>query len=310
MVAALLCAWSCHESPRTAPEPSDGQPGPSAQPAEVRPDKLVFAFQKQKDPREVRSAAQTLAGMLSQQIGIPVEVLVPASYGASVQAVVSGRAHVFYVSSVPYLLARENAPVDLLLAEQRDGRTDYDSVFVVQRDAPYRSLEDLRGKRMMFTSPTSTSGYVMAYSRLVDEGLLAARQDPEAFFGDFKFANGYDRALLAVLNGQADACAVSEYAIEGPQADAYLSAEQRRGLRVLAETPGVPTHVVAARADLPVAVRAQVKRALLDISRARPDLLADVYGAARFVEAEPDVHLAAAVRALSNTGLAAKVLVK
>ena len=75
-------------------------------------------------------------------------------------------------------------------------------LFVVKKDSPYKSLQDLKGKRMMFTSPTSTSGYVMAYSRLVDEGLLQPKENPNKYFGEVRFAGGYDRALLAVLNDQ------------------------------------------------------------------------------------------------------------
>ena len=162
----------------------------------------------------------------------------------------------------------------------------------------------------MFTSPTSTSGYVMAYSRLGDEGLLEAKQKPDAFFSTAEFANGYDKALLAVLNGQADACAVSDYTMEGPKAGAYLTTEDREGLRVLSQTPGVPTHLIGARADLPQDLRDAIKAALLEVSRDNADMLADVYGAARFVESTAERHLVGAVKALTNTGLAAQALVK
>ncbi len=277
--------------------------------AEV-PEKLAFAFQKQKDPRSIQEHAERVAEILGDRIGIPVEVRVPTSYGATVQALISNRAHVAYVDSISFLLARSEAPVRLILVELRDGRTEYDSIFVVRKDSPLQNLAELRGKRMMFTSNTSTSGYVMAYSRLVNEGLLEKEQDPEEFFDEVGFAGGYDRALLAVLRGQADACAVSAYTMEGLKADIYLDAEQRDQLRVLTRTPGVPTHLICLRADLPEDLQEKIKASLLAISKDHPELLADVYGASEFVEADQDEHVAKTVEALKNTGLGPKGLVK
>jgi phosphonate transport system substrate-binding protein len=269
----------------------------------------VVVFQKQKDPREIRAAADKVAAELSRRIGIPVEVEIPASYSASVQALVSDRAQVAYLSAIPYLLASQEADVDIAVAEVRAGTTDYDSVFVVAKESPIRSLADLRGKRMMFTSPTSASGYVMPYARLVQEKLLAPREDPAKFFSRVGFAGGYDRALQAVANGQADVTAVSDYAIEGPKADLYGTPELRAKLRVLARTPGVPTHLLAVRADLPPDLREKLTTALLEISATQPELLADVYGAASFERVGED-HVATAERALADTGLAAKRLVE
>ncbi len=274
------------------------------------PDRLVFAFQRQADPRQVQEKAENLAAILSEELGIRVEVLVPASYGASVQALVSNRAHVAYLSSIPFLLAREEAPVELLLAEVRDERTEYDSIFVVAKDSPYETIEDLRGARMMWTSATSASGYVFPYSRLVREEFLQRGEDPARFFSRVNYAGGYDRALDAVVRGQADVCAVSYYTMEGDRADLYISGENREKLRVLERTPGVPTHLLSVRSDLPEDLRERLKRVLLRLSEEQPDLFADVYGAASFKAVEEDEHVRMAVEALENTGLAAGRLVR
>lgn len=277
---------------------------------ETMPDRIVIAFQRQADPRQIQENANELARILTDELGIPVQVLVPTSYGASVQALVSNRAQVAYLSSIPYLLAKEEAPVELLLAEVRDERTDYDSIFVVAKDSPYETLEDTRGERMMWTSPTSASGYVFPYSRMVRDGLLQKEQNPADFFGQVSYAGSYDRALSAVLRGQADVCAVSYYTMEGDRTAMYISDEDREKLRVLDRTPGVPTHLLCARTDLPQALRTQLREALLAISEERPELLADVYGAASFKKVPEEEHIKTAVEALENTGLAAGRLVR
>ena len=294
-----------------APKPAQPETRPAEPAAKPAPAKLVIAFQKQKDPAAVQDSADKVAAVLTERLGMPVEVLIPANYSASVQALASGKAHVAYVSAIPYLLARQEAPVRVVLAEVRDDKTAYDSIFVVRKDAPYETLDELRGKTMMFTSPTSTSGYVMALSRLVNEGHVTKQGDPAEFFGRVGFAGGYDRALLAVLNGQADACAVSDYTMTGPKADLYLNEEQRSQLRILTRTSGVPTHLICVRSDLPKQLQENITEGFLHISENSPEVLADVYGASTFAVVEDEKkHLEKAVEALDNTGLAPEKLVK
>jgi len=311
-VLALSILWlsGCQKSQNTSTKAKEANAQADKKESEKNPTKLVFSFQKQKDPKKVKETAELVSKKLSKDLGLPVEVMIPSSYGASVQALVSNHAQVAYMSSIPFLLAKSEAPVRPLLVEERADKTFYHSIFVVKKDSPYKTLHDLKNKRMMFTSPTSTSGYVMAYSRLVDEKILAPQQSPKDFFSEVRFAGGYDRALLSVLNGQADACAVSDYTMVGKKADIYLSEEQRDQLRILTRTPGVPTHLIAIRDDLPAQLQSKLKSALLKISQERPELLADVYGAAKFVEVNEDIHLKGAVNALANTGLDKKKLVK
>lgn len=276
----------------------------------TKPEKIVFVFQKQKDPKAIQESADKVAEFLTKEIGTKVEVMVPTSYGATVQALISNKAQAAYASALPFLLAKAEAPVKMIVAEERNGKTSYNSIFVVAKDSPYQSLADLKGKRMVFTSPTSTSGYVMAFYRLIQDGLLKPAQDPKEFFSTVTFGGGYDKALLAVANGQADACAVSDYTMEGPKVDLYLkNKEDRDKLRILAKTPGVPTHGVCVRTDLPQDLQDKLQAALLKLSEQHSELLADVYGASKFTKVGDD-HVEVAAKAIKDTGLDIKEVTK
>lgn len=273
---------------------------------------LVFAFQKQKDPVQVKAGADRMAALLAEALGRPVKAFVPTDYSATVQALVSRQADFAYISAIPFLLARRDGGATILLAEKRldsegRARTSYDSALVVRRDSPLRSLEDLRAQarktRVSFTSTTSTSGYVMAYSRLVSEGILAPRQQPKEVFRSVNFAGSYGQALRQVLERRAEVAAVSAYTVEGSTADVYLRPEERANLRVLARTPDVPTHLVCARGGIDPALREQVKRALLDLAAREPRLLEQVYGASTLVEVDEQAHVRAAVDALDRLGV-------
>jgi len=276
------------------------------------PEKIVFVFQKQKQPDKLREAADAVGQALTASLGVPVDVVVPANYSASVQALVTGQADVAYVSSLPFLLARRDGGAKLILAEQRDDaqgntRTDYDSLMVVRKDSELQTIEDLKAKAgetaFCFTSPTSTSGFVFASLRLVREGVMTAGQKPDSVFKEVQYGGSYTQALQQVVAGNADVAAVSFYTVEGPRADVYLSAQERDQLRILARTPGVPTHVVCVRDGLSDAWAGKIRDALLKLSAEQPDLLADVYGTSRFIEVDENAHVQSAIEAVAATGI-------
>lgn len=295
-----------------------GAEKPAAKP-EAELEKLVFVFQKQKEPEALKASADAVAKELSDRLGIPVEVVVPSDYSASVAALVSGQADAAYVSSLPFLLARRDGQAEVLLAEQRPDaqgeiRTDYDSLIVVPKDSPLRTLDDLvsaaGSTRFCFTSATSTSGFIFPLKALVESGLLKAGEKPEGAFKEVSYAGGYSQALQQVVDGRADAAAVSFYTMEGPSTDTYLPQADREKLRILARISGVPTHVVSVRAGLSDAWKGKIRAALMDLAEAKPDLLKDVYGAASFVEVDEDAHVAASVKAVEAAGLPLEGLAK
>ncbi len=270
---------------------------------------LTFTFQRQKDPAKLKDDADLLGRELSKDLGLPVNVVIPTSYGATVQALISKRADVAMLSSLPYLLAKQETEVEILLVEKRKGRTSYDSVFIVKADSPYQSLSDLKGKRMAFTSPTSGSGYVFPLGHLIQQGFFEAGQKPDTFFGKAFFAGGYDQALRSILRGQADIAAVSDYVMEGDSADKYLTADERSKLRILTRVPGVPTHLIAVRKDLPADLKKEIRAAIKKISETQPELLSDLYGTAEFVAAGEE-HVAPTEEALNRTGLQRREVVE
>lgn len=289
-----------------------GGTSPDAPAAGSDPDRIVVLFQRQRDPESTREHARLAAEFLAERLGMPVSAVVPGNYAASVQSLVAGQADVAYLSALPFLLARRDAGARLVLAEVREDRegrrrTTYDSVLVARADSELEGFESIASRagtlRVCFTSPTSTSGFVMPMRRFVQAGLAAPGQDPKEIFGSVSYGGGYSGALREVLLGRADVAAVSAYTVEGPHTDLYLSDEELAGLRVIDRTPEVPTHLVAVRGGLSAALEARIAEALLALASERPDLLANVYGATEFRRVDEEEHLRSAVEAVAATGL-------
>jgi phosphonate transport system substrate-binding protein len=279
---------------------------------QVENKELTFIFQKQKRPDEIKKAADLVSEYLSNEIKIPVKAVVPSDYTASVQALVSKKADFAYLSSLPFLLARRDGNAQALLVEERkdpqgNARTEYDSVLVALKSSPLNSIEDIaknaKELRVVFTSPTSTSGYIFPYSRFVDEKIMTPGQDPKQAFKSAHFGGGYTQAVDEVLQGRADFAAVSYYVVEGAEAAAYYKEDKLSQLKVIARTPGVPTHMIAAKEGLPECLKEKISQALIKMGSERPELLKDVYGTSTFVRTEENKHVLGTVKAVERIKL-------
>ena len=85
-------------------------------------EKLIFAFQPQENPEGLQLNGKKLAEFMEKETGIKCEIFVPTSYAAVVEALRGNNAHVAYFSGWPYLIAHNTAGVELLVAEERDGK--------------------------------------------------------------------------------------------------------------------------------------------------------------------------------------------
>ncbi|HEY5779915.1 MAG TPA: phosphate/phosphite/phosphonate ABC transporter substrate-binding protein [Terrimicrobiaceae bacterium] len=253
--------------------------------------KVVVALKPDKDPDAMIAERAQLSQYLSKQLGKPVEVIVPLSSAVILEGLGNGTIDLAYLAATDMLNAMKEQTATVLLAGEIDGKTSYQSYWITLREKPYQSVDDLKGKSIAFSSKTSTSGYVIPLWDLRQRNLISDSGKAEEFFGagNVWFGSGYVSAVERVLNGDAEAAAVSYYVLDK---DKHLTAEQRQKLRRLAEQGPVPTHVVAIRSQISDADRAALRNALLSMDREDPGLRDRVF-TSRLVEVDPAAHLGA-----------------
>jgi phosphonate transport system substrate-binding protein len=273
------------------------------------PKSLTIVFPSRSDSTDLQNKANAVAAFLSKEMGMAVRAQV-GDDTAAVEALRANRADVAFLSSRPALKAEQLANAKLYLAEVRDnysGRYTYNSVFVVPANSPLKAkntgkatLEQLRGKKMAFTSPTSGSGFIFPTSELVKTGLVQNRDRLSNFFGNVSYGGNYSKALQAVLRGQAEVAAVSEYALFPP----YITSQEKAQLRVLYKIPGVPAHGVAIDDDVPAAVRERLINAMLKLNQpGNNPLLRNLYNSNELVRVDHNSHLAPVRDALKRAGI-------
>jgi phosphonate transport system substrate-binding protein len=251
--------------------------------------KVVVALKPDKDPDAMIAERAQLSEYLSKELGKPVEVIVPLSSAVILEGLSNGTIDLAYLAATDMLNAINEQTGALLLAGEIDGKTSYQSYWVTLKEKPYRSVADLKGKPIAFSSKTSTSGYVIPLWDLHQKNLISDSGNAEEFFGagNVWFGSGYVSAVERVLNGDAEAAAVSYYVLDK---DKHLTQEQRQKLRPLAAQGPVPTHVIAIRSQISDPDRTALREALLGMDKGNPELRDRVF-TSRLVEVDAATHL-------------------
>ncbi len=264
-------------------------------------------------PRErVQVEAIELERFLEERLGIDVEIYFPASVAAIVEALRFGHAHVALgVGSLPAALALSVADVEMVLVEVRDVIIDgvavqapyYYSYWIVLKDSPYTSLDQLRGRRVCFPSELSTSGYIFPLYRLVELGYLRSPADPKQFFGEVVFAGGYTQCWEALKRGHVDVTVIAG------DVPVNLYWEAINNSRILEKQGPIPSHTVLVSKNLPGELRQRIIEAFKELNK-KPDLMRKFVSATfvRFEEGSVEEHLGPLIRALEATGLKEKYL--
>lgn len=268
--------------------------------AELSIPKLVIALKPDKNPDTMQQERKTLSEFLSSRLGKPVEVIVPLTSAVILEGMANGTIDLGYLSATDMINARKKSVAEILLAGEIEGNNWYKSYWVSLKEKPYDSVDDLRGKPIAFSGKTSTSGFLIPLWDMKQKGLLE-KADAEAFFGkgNVWFGTGYVSAIERVLNGEAEAAAVSYYVLDK---DKHLTAEQRARLKKVAEQGPVPTHVIAVRSSIAPKDRDALRKALEVMNEPAHTALRDNVFTSRLVPVDPEKHLAPLRDALKFTG--------
>lgn len=280
-----------------APLPATAQP--------AHPKSLVLALKPNKNPEAMLAEKQALAQTLTPLLKTPVTVLIPSSNAVIIEGFLNGTIDLAFLSAMEALVAKSQNAGDILLAVDLNGRASYESVWLVRNGDPRASIADFKNTPVAFASRTSTSGALIPHADLVRRGLLPKGSPPEAFFGkgNVFYGSGYVSAVERLLDGQADAAAVSDYVFEGAK---HLTPEQKARLRVLQRQGPVPSHVIAVRSGLSESHRSALLEALLKLNDSDGETarLRDQVFGGRLARADAASHLAPLSEALDLTGAA------
>lgn len=274
--------------------------------------KITIAIQPTQQAEEIMPKAKELENFLESRVNADIDVYVPMSYSAVVESLRFGHAQVGLMSAWPMAASARLAGTDVVLSEVREviidgektNQTYYYSYYVVMKNSSYTKLEDLKGKRAVYASLTSTSGYLFPVAKLVEKGLISKpapgkEADPKEFFGTVATPGGYGPAWDTLKRGQADAGVIAG------DVSGTLFKEIMDNTRVIETQGPIPSHGVVFSKGLMEPQRSELINAFMELNEPENnDMMRKLVSAIfiGFKKTSNEEHLAGLSAALNATG--------
>ncbi|BCT93042.1 phosphate-binding protein [Lysobacter helvus] len=167
------------------------------------------------------------------------------------------------------MLLQQGSGAKPLLITERDGVSQYTTVFFARRDSGIRSIDDLRGRSVAFQNPYSTSAYYVPAADVLDRGLpleiLLSPMDRPAPDGvGYLFARTELNIATWVHKRLVDVGVMSNLDWQNPQ---RVPLAFRADLVIVHETPSYPRALEMVRGGMDPKVEARLREVLVEASK-------------------------------------------
>ncbi|HVK92900.1 MAG TPA: phosphonate ABC transporter substrate-binding protein [Mycoplana sp.] len=244
---------------------------------------------------------QCLGDKLKGELGVEKVSFFPAAdYDGVIQGLLGGTLDYAELGASGFAkihLADPKAVEPILTTVQTDGSTGYYSIMVARKDSGITKIEDLKGKKLGFADPDSTSGYLVPLVTL-PESIGAPVKE---FFGETGFGGGHENLVLEVLKGTFDAGTTFGSGV-GEFKDGYTSGNLHKmvekgildmnDLVELWRSPLIPNGPVVIRSSMDAEMKAKFKQFMLDLPKTDAACFAAIQGGdfTSFIEVNADFY--------------------
>ncbi len=169
----------------------------------------------------------------------------------------------FHVNSIIAVLLNEKYQADLLAVDIR-GRYGYKAsgTIIARKDSGIKTIEDMRGKTMVFGPALAPFGYMAQYALLLENNF-----DPETDFSYYGIPSGaakHDKVIYGVYFGKYDVGAAPRIDLDR-LADAHVIHLDK--FNIIAESQAMPYCTIGAVAGVDEALKKQVTDIALNLKQ-------------------------------------------
>lgn len=235
---------------------------------------LKIGVLSKEDDKITIAQWQPTMDYLSQAIPGYTFELVTASFEGMEQLAASDEADFFITNPGMYVEFEADYKINRIatLKNLRLNKpyTEFGSVIITKADrSDINELKDLKNTKFMAVAPDAFGGWQMTQGVLYDAGI----ENTEKFF-DLSFGGTHENVIKAVANGEVDAGTVRTDAIERAvqRGEAKLedfkviNQQQNENFPFIHSTPLYPEWAFAATKKMPLELKEEMAKALLDMS--------------------------------------------
>ncbi len=220
---------------------------------------LKFYLLPSQDMTTLQDSGKILKKYLEKELDMHVEVELPTSYIAVIEAFGSKRADAAVLNTFGYILANEKYGAIAKLRLVNRGRDEYYGQIIVHKDGP-KTIKELNNKKFAFVDPASTSGYLLPTRLFQQEGVKLK---------EHIFAGRHDTVVTAVYQRKVDGGATfyTPPDEDGTPKDARWIVRAQfpdvfEKIKILKLTGPIPNDPLTLRKDLPEELKTKIVEAM------------------------------------------------
>ena len=255
---------------------------PSEFPAgEAQP--LRVAISSVLSPTETILYYRTIANYLGEKLNRPAILIQRKSYNEINNLMIKGGADIAFFPTGAYITNRDFEGIEAIAMQERMGVPYYYGYIVVNSESNIDSIDDLKGKNIAFTDPTSYSGFLFFENLLEKLG-----ETPEHFLSQYNFTYNHENTLNAVVNKIVDGAAVNSLAFDRAM---LKQPELVNRLKIITKSERVGTGPIVVRSNLSDEEKKVITESFLSLHE-QDNMLPSLQGLFidRFVPFEPGLY--------------------
>ncbi|HDX9589882.1 TPA: phosphate/phosphite/phosphonate ABC transporter substrate-binding protein [Bacillus pseudomycoides] len=227
-----------------------------------KPSPVRIAISSVLSPTDTIMYYRKIADYIGEKLHRPVILIQRKSYNEISMLMINGGADIAILSTGAYITYKHVEGLEAIAMQERMGVPYYYGYVVVHRENEISDINDLRGKNVAFTDPTSYSGYIFVRKKLAE-----LSETPEHFFGRYVFTYNHESSLGAVINKVVDAAAVDSLVFERTKRQ---NPELVKDLKIIAKTEPIGTGPVVVRSNLPDEEKKIIKESFIFMHEQEP----------------------------------------
>lgn len=232
-------------------------PGWAAKPPGAQATEVTMGSVAMDIPVEMIKRMSALTNHLALSTNLNIRFRPSPNLGSAVEDLGTGQTQIAYLTPVAYVEARRKYGVIPLVAPTSNGHPNFSLVIAVKADSGIRSPAELKGKRFAYGDEKA----------LLQRAAVESMGLKSSDFSTFAYLKHYDNIAKAVLAGDFDGGI-----LRSSVADEFKS----KGIIVIGSTAPLPSYIFAVHPAMPVAVRNQLRDALLALNKSTPERAASL----------------------------------